>query len=68
MTITINYNGKNIGGQATLLLTELLQQHANTQQPYAVAVNGTVVPRDKLDNVRLQQGDQIDVVSPIAGG
>lgn len=34
----------------------------------AVAVNGEAVPRSQLDGARLRDGDEVEVLSPMAGG
>lgn len=34
----------------------------------AVAVNGTIIPRDRWSEVELKPGDEIDVVGAVQGG
>ncbi|WP_404342388.1 sulfur carrier protein ThiS [Pseudoalteromonas mariniglutinosa] len=36
--------------------------------PYAVAVNGQFVPRSRCSDVTLEEGDSIELLSPIQGG
>lgn len=36
--------------------------------PYAVAVNTQFVPRTQYAAVALQEGDRVEVVSPVTGG
>lgn len=40
----------------------------DAERPYAVAVNGNFVARADYDKVILQEGDQVDIVSPVGGG
>jgi sulfur carrier protein len=36
--------------------------------PFAVALNGRFIAAAQYPNTQLQAGDQLDIVSPIAGG
>lgn len=36
--------------------------------PFAVAVNLKFVPRAQHEQTRLQEGDQVEIVTPVAGG
>ncbi|MFS8855413.1 sulfur carrier protein ThiS [Synechococcus sp. H55.7] len=36
--------------------------------PFAVAVNLEFVPRAQYERTRLQEGDQVEIVAPVAGG
>ncbi len=46
-------------------LTELLPRF---KAPFAVALNGRFIAATQYPNIVLQAGDQLDIVSPIAGG
>lgn len=46
-------------------LTELLPRF---KAPFAVALNGCFIAANQYPNTVLQAGDQLDIVSPIAGG
>lgn len=49
-------------------LTTFLANHEELKQPFAVALNGEFVPRSQYASVTLQDGDALDVVSPVGGG
>jgi len=38
------------------------------REPYAVAVNAQFVPREQCDVLLLNEGDQVEILSPIQGG
>src|SRR4051812_31992580 len=46
----------------------LLQQRGVRENAVAVAVNGEVVPRRKWAQVRLGDGDRVELVKVVAGG
>jgi len=46
-------------------LTELLPRF---KAPFAVALNGCFIAASQYPNIVLKAGDQLDIVSPIAGG
>ncbi len=65
--ISVNDRERELDGPASL--TELiLQSKDEFSGPFAVAVNGEFVPRHLYQATPLQQGDQIDIVSPVGGG
>lgn len=68
MTITMNGKETNLAGPATLVT--LLRENGITENTIgvAVAVNSTVVPRSKWDDVRLADGDNIEVINAVQGG
>jgi len=63
-------NGKetNLAGPATLVT--LLRENGITENStgVAVAVNSNVIPRSKWDEVRLADGDKIEVINAVQGG
>ncbi len=36
--------------------------------PFAVAINLEFVPQARYEQTRLQEGDQVEIVAPVAGG
>ncbi|WP_049722869.1 sulfur carrier protein ThiS [Gilvimarinus polysaccharolyticus] len=48
-------------------LHEIIKQH-EFKPPFAVAINNTFVPKHLYVTTYLQDGDTLDVVSPIQGG
>lgn len=68
MIIVMNGKKTNTAEAATLVM--VLQENginANTDG-VAVAVNSTVVPRSKWTDVRLSDGDVIEVINAVQGG
>ena len=45
-----------------------LLQALSPPPPFAVACNGEFVPRDTYEDRRIDRGDRIDIVHPMAGG
>ena len=68
MTIIVTYNGGKINCPNEITLDILILQQANTESCAAVAINGNFVPKNNYPTTRIQQGDVIDVVSPVTGG
>ncbi|HET6463517.1 MAG TPA: sulfur carrier protein ThiS [Candidatus Krumholzibacteria bacterium] len=68
MNVTVN--GKKTNAAEAVTLVMLLQEHginANTDG-VAVAVNSRVVPRSKWTDVRLSDGDVVEVINAVQGG
>lgn len=65
MQVSINGETKQIVAQ---LLSDALQELGYEDEGFAVAVNGEFVPRPTYSEYALSEKDEIDVVSPIAGG
>ena len=66
--MNIIFNGQALAlATAQINLTELLQRQG-AQEPFAVAVNQTFVPRSRCDDYQIQAGDSIELLSPIQGG
>jgi thiamine biosynthesis protein ThiS len=66
MKVTINGEGRTMdeGGTISQLLERLGVSPAGT----AVAVNGTIVPRDDHDARTIAEGDAVEILRPIGGG
>lgn len=67
-TIEVSFNGERLKTQATSLQALLLERGYALQNAFACALNNDFVPRPQWPQCRLQQGDRVDVVSPITGG
>lgn len=67
-TMEISFNGERLQTQATTLQTLLLERGYALQNAFACAVNSGFVPRPQWPQRMLQNGDRIDVVTPITGG
>lgn len=66
--INIQFNGEPFSFNATMTLAELLQQQQPADQPFAVAINQTFVPRSQYDRHRVEDGDSVELVVPMQGG
>ena len=68
MTISISMNGEPIALEATNLQALLLARGYKLETAFACAINNTFVPRPQWPERLLQNGDRIDIVTPITGG
>lgn len=66
MQITINDQALAI--TAGLNLAEILATQQLDQDCFVAVVNDTVVPKTTLEQVTIQDGDRIEILSPISGG
>ncbi|MEL0654824.1 sulfur carrier protein ThiS [Pseudoalteromonas issachenkonii] len=64
MNITINGELINVNSKA---LVEVLQNFGAVS-PFAVAVNGEFIPQSQHGNYVLNEGDSVELLSPIQGG
>jgi sulfur carrier protein len=68
MTIELSMNGERIAIQAATLQALLLARGYKLEAAFACAINNTFVPRPQWPERLLQNGDRIDIVTPITGG
>ena len=72
MTVTTNFeislNGKRIETDAAHLQALLLARGYVLENAFACAINHTFVPRQQWAGRQLENGDRIDIVTPITGG
>jgi sulfur carrier protein len=66
--LDISLNGKRVLTEAPTLQALLLAQGYQLQGAFACAINNAFVPRPQWAERALQNGDRIDVITPIAGG
>ena len=75
--INIRVNDQPTQLEKTLVLNDFLIHWAsaqtevtqkNTPPAFAVAINGEFVPRSEYDATLLQEGDALDIVTPVGGG
>jgi thiamine biosynthesis protein ThiS len=66
--ISLTLNGKRRELPAETPLPELLDLLGIDRRLVAVAHNGDVVPRDGYGEVRLRDGDKVEVVRMVGGG
>ena len=65
--MNILINGQSVTVSDDTSLTQALNQFG-ARPPFAVAVNGDFVPRGQCDAKILNDGDSIELLSPIQGG
>jgi len=63
-TVNIWLNGK----KESLNSSQLNDLLPRFKAPFAVALNGRFIAATQYSDTQLQAGDQLDIVSPIAGG
>ena len=68
MTIDVSLNGERLNVEATTLQTLLLARGYKLETAFACAINNIFVPRPQWPQRSLENGDCIDIVTPITGG
>lgn len=68
--MVIVLNGRKINTAEAVTLVTLLRENGinDNTDGVAVAVNSSVVPRRKWNDVRLSDGDMIEVINAVQGG
>ncbi len=64
----IEVNGKKTELATPHSLAEAIQRWGYQGAPIAVAHNDEFVPRGRYAAIRLQDGDRLEIVSPMQGG
>ena len=67
-TLEISLNGKRVETDAGTLQALLVAQGYLMTAAFACAINQKFVPRPQWPERALQNGDRIDIVTPITGG
>jgi sulfur carrier protein len=67
-TFEISLNGKRVATDATTLQALLEARGYDFKSAFACAINNAFVPRPQWPQRAIQNGDRIDVVTPITGG
>ena len=60
-------NGKILKTNKTSL-SELAAEHAPTDRPYAIEVNGIIIPRSEHIKTNIANDDRIEIISAVGGG
>ena len=68
MTIDVSINGERSNVEAATLQALLLARGYKLETAFACAINNTFVPRSQWPERALENGDRIDIVTPITGG
>ena len=66
--LTVKLNGQPKSLDRALTLTELLAELSVEPQRVVVEHNLTIVPKDRLSDTRLKDGDEIEIVAFVGGG
>jgi sulfur carrier protein len=64
----ISMNGERLETSAVTLMDLLLARGYALENAFACAINSAFVPRQQWPGRKLENGDRIDVVTPITGG
>ena len=67
-TFEISLNGQRVETDAATLQALLEARGYDFKSTFACAINNAFVPRPQWSQRELQNGDRIDVVTPITGG
>lgn len=65
MKVTINKHAHELAGNATLLDAIAAIE---AKPPFAAAVNTQFVPKTQYAQQTLNEGDRIEIISPVTGG
>lgn len=68
MTIQVELNGERTTLDASITLDQAVARWSSGDTAVAVAVNRQFVPRSRYAEVRLQDGDEVELLSPMQGG
>ncbi|MBV8879776.1 MAG: sulfur carrier protein ThiS [Planctomycetaceae bacterium] len=66
MTLTVNGQPKSVADGLTL--AQFVRELGLERNPIAVELNRQVVPRDRHGDVRLSDGDRLEIVTLVGGG
>ena len=64
----ITVNGTTLKYETDVTLCELLLQLQLSEQLCAIEVNDTLVPHKQHDEYKLQDGDNVEIVTLVGGG
>ena len=68
--ITVTVNGQSRELDAPLALPDLVARETGSEDQTGIAVglNRSVVPRAEWDKVLIEEGDEVEIIAPFAGG
>jgi len=66
--ITIKINGENQEINPQTNLVQLTNSLSSSTPYFAVSLNRSVIPKSEYAQVYLNEGDEIEIVHPVAGG
>tara|TARA_Y100000816_G_C26069930_1_gene562672 strand:- start:423 stop:629 length:207 start_codon:yes stop_codon:yes gene_type:complete len=65
ITITLNGESKELNSKE---LKDLLADQAPKDRPFAIEINGIIVPSSNFDNFKLEHNDKIEIIAAVGGG
>ena len=65
--LTINLNGDTVELDSNNL-SDLLIDKAPKDRPFAIEINGIIVPSSDFDNFKLTNNDRIEIIAAVGGG
>ena len=66
MEVLVNDERRQFAGDTRI--SDLIEREGLSTVPFAIAVNGSFVPKSKHEHTLLREGDRIEIVSPREGG
>lgn len=68
--MNIKINGDKRTFKSGLKLAELIKNEINSSEPkgIAVALNSSIIPKQKWDEIILNENDEIEIVHAVQGG
>ena len=66
--MTITFNGKQRDLQSNISIQELLDQLKLDCQQVVVEHNHNIIPRQRLDDTMLNDGDTLEIIHFVGGG
>lgn len=66
--MNITLNGQKTAINAGLDIHSLLEEQGYAGKMIAVARNGAFVPRGEFAAIKIEDGDEIEIVAPMQGG
>ena len=68
--ISIRINGKDTSIAPQCSISQALDTRLETTSPesYVIALNQNFIPRSQYETTMLNQGDELELLSPMAGG
>ena len=66
-SISIYLNGSTLNLNHQSLL-ELIAANAPKDRPYAVEINGIIIPRSEHKIIKLKEDDKVEIITAVGGG
>ena len=63
--ITLNGESKELN---SIELKDLLAEPAPKDRPFAIEINGIIVPSSNFNNFKLEHNDRIEIIAAVGGG